>query len=812
MASSISSLGLGSDGVLSYDVIDQLREVDEKAQLDPIDAKITTNKSKQDDLSVLTTLTASLKSVTSTLADEMSYLKRTTSVSNSAVSVIANSGSTIQDFSIHVDTLAQRDIYQSSSFALETSTFSGSSVTPAGTVVAPSVTTTNGQAAVIGVTETATLTFDAADMVSGDTLTVGGLTLTATGNITQAEVVAAFASLTSGAMAGNSVANGTWSGTLTGFNSSTATGTSLTFTSTTANTNVVNLSVSTTGTSVVAPSIATTEGVTPITATTESSLVAFNSADMSYGDKITIGGLTLTATGPITQAQVAAAFANLSAGATAGNSVTNGSWSGTLTGFNSGATSGTSVTFTSTTANTNVADLAVSVVKETGGTTTVPNSYTLSIGIDGETYDLSLTVGTTLTQLKDMINDKTDGKVTASILNIGGTNPYKLVIKSAETGKDNAITFSSTSIGALRNLGLDSTSLATNGNHLQNATDASFTYNGVSITRSTNTIDDLSSGLTITLNEKQAAGITTNVSIKQDTSALKDSLESLVSKYNELMSNLQEATKYDIDTQTAGLFQGVSQITSLKSALSRQILSTDSEGRSLADYGVALNDSGVLEFTASTFDTKVSKDAKDVQDFFRGSTTYRTNTYTGTSVQAGNLSFTGDNLVINGISIAFSTTGNDATANALALQQAINSAGLTGVQALLGKNNNIYLESTSGMDIEITGDATKLSTIGFTASNSYAQSVTTEGFFTNWNNSLASYITGDESIFKLFEASLTTEKTSLTKNRASTVERLDKKYEMMATRFAAYDSIINKLNTQFNTLSQMIDAAANSDN
>nr|MBP9613646.1 flagellar hook protein [Sulfurospirillum sp.] len=134
MASSISSLGLGSDGVLSYDIIDKLKAVDEKTQLDPIDAKLTTNQSKKTDLSVLTTLTASLKSETSTLADEMSYLKRTTTVSNTAVSVTASSGSAIQDFSIHVESLAQRDIYQSNAFALETSTFGGSTTTPAGTV------------------------------------------------------------------------------------------------------------------------------------------------------------------------------------------------------------------------------------------------------------------------------------------------------------------------------------------------------------------------------------------------------------------------------------------------------------------------------------------------------------------------------------------------------------------------------------------------------------------------------------------------------------------------------------------------------
>ena len=809
MASSISSLGLGSDGVLSYDVIDQLRAVDEKAQLDPIDAKLTTNQSKQTDLSVLTTLTASLKSETSTLSDEMSYLKRTTTVSNTAVSVTANAGSAIQDFSIHVESLAQRDIYQSNAFALETSTFGGSTTTPAGTVVAPSATPTQGQSTVVGVTESATLDFDVADMIAGDSITIGGLTLSATGNMTQAEVVAAFANLSDGATAGNAVANGAWSGTLTGFSSGAANGTSLTFTSSTADTDVADLLVSSSGT-IAAPLMTTTDGVTPVSGSTESSSVSFNAADMSYGDSITIGGLTLTATGKMTQAEVVAAFANLSAGATAGNTVANGAWSGTLTGFNSGPVSGTSLTFTSTIANTNVADLAVSATQEVGGIATVPSEYTLSLTLDGKTYDLDMTSGTTLTQLKDMINDKTEGKINASIINVGGTNPYRLVIKSAETGESNAISFSSTSISALRNLGLDSASMGTN--KLQTASDASFTYNGIAVTRSTNTIDDLSSGLTITLNEKQASGVTTNVSIKQNLDDIKSSLTSFVTKYNELLSNLQAATKYDNDKKTAGIFQGVSQINSLKSAMSKQLLTTDELGRSLSDYGLALNSSGVLEFTESTFNTKVSKDAKDVEDFFRGSTSYKTNKFAGSTVAAGDLSFADQELVINGISISFSTTGNSAEDNALALQNAINKAGISGVQALIGKNNSVYLESKTGMDIEIKGDAAKLTSIGFSATSVYAQSVSRDGVFKDFNELLGSYITGEKSIFKLFEASLTTEKTALTKNRASAVKRIDERYEMMATRFAAYDSIISKLNNQFNALSQMIDAAANNDN
>lgn len=465
-SSSLSSLGLGSDGALSYDVIDQLRAVDEKAQINPIDAKLESNTTKTKDLSVLTTMAATLKSATSSLSDEMSYLKRTTAVSNEAVSVTASSGSAIQDFTIRVDKLAQRDIYQTNGFASESTAL----------------------------------------------------------------------------------------------------------------------------------------------------------------------------------------------GLTAG---------------------------------------------------------TLTISINGSDYEIDVTASTSLTQLKESINDIAGSKVTASVLNVGGANPQRLIIKSDETGEDNLISFASTNASILTSLGLDDTvtSDGDESNHLQTAQNATFLFNGVSISRATNTIDNLVVGLTITLNEIQETTESTKVSITQDVSDIKTNLESLVSAYNDLISNLNEATKYDIETETAGTFQGVSQITSLSSDMRKQLLTIDASGRSLADYGISLNESGLLEFNASTFDTKMSEDAADVEDFFRGST--------------------------------------DEDGNVL------------------------------------------------------------NGFFTDFNDFLARYVSGDSSILSLYEQSLSTEKTSLTKERATTVSRLDDRYETMAARFAAYDSIINKLNNQFSALSMMIESSYN---
>ena len=87
-------------------------------------------------------------------------------------------------------------------------------------------------------------------------------------------------------------------------------------------------------------------------ATTETALVTF--ADMKSGQTVTVAGKTFTATADVTGAEVAGYFA--------GTSPTKGAFTGTLTAFTAGAaTSGSAaLTFTSTTASTNVTDITVS--------------------------------------------------------------------------------------------------------------------------------------------------------------------------------------------------------------------------------------------------------------------------------------------------------------------------------------------------------------------------------------------------------------------------------------------------------------------
>ena len=105
------------------------------------------------------------------------------------------------------------------------------------------------------VTETANLTFNA--MATGQSLTVGGLTFTATSNLSGAAVAAAFASLANNDSTKAGITGGTYSGALSGWTSGAVAGSSVTFTSVTTETDVEDIIVSG---SAPPPTIAVTQG------------------------------------------------------------------------------------------------------------------------------------------------------------------------------------------------------------------------------------------------------------------------------------------------------------------------------------------------------------------------------------------------------------------------------------------------------------------------------------------------------------------------------------------------------------------------
>jgi hypothetical protein len=272
---------------------------------------------------------------------------------------------------------------------------------------APSIVVTDGSAAV---TESAAVTFR--NLVAGQTLTMNGLIFSVgSGGATATQLASAFASIASGTSAEainltktlGDAAGGTFTtGSATGWNTGAAATTRVVFTSNDINTNVFNLT-STVGEGSSAPIIVTTPFSGPVN---ETAVVTFQG--LAARQTLTMEGLTFTAgANGATAAQVANAFASVSSGASyqsinltksLGDAAGGAFTAGNAAGWNAG-TGSTSITFTSTTAATDVINLssvlgvtpAAPLITVTEGSRAVTESASVTFNsiTAGETINLA---------------------------------------------------------------------------------------------------------------------------------------------------------------------------------------------------------------------------------------------------------------------------------------------------------------------------------------------------------------------------------------------------------------------------------------
>ena len=450
------------------------------------------------------------------------------------------------------------------------------------------------------------------------------------------------------------------------------------------------------------------------------------------------------------------------------------------------------------------------------------------VEIDGQKFSIGVTRSTTYQDIVDKINDISGGKLQARILNVGGDKPNQIMLQSGKTGATQTIKISNDTSGILDKLGWDDTqfqdtdesgALLTNPdgspkmtsnlekNRIQKAQDAEFTYNGVNVKRDKNTFDDLRPGVTITLNETGK----TNVSISQNTDEVIKAVEEFIKDYNLMTMNLGIATSYD-EEKGAGTFQGVSEISGLRSNIGRLINGQDSEGKALSKFGITPDKDGQLQLDLNKFNAALSKDPEEIQKFFMGSNKTEPITHMGNSlVSAGALNIAAGDLTINGKSVIFSTAaGSSAEDNALKLQQAINDAGIEGVTASLDQSGKrIILKRNDGQSLEIKGKSTPLASLGMSEATVNPVTKKTDGLFTRLNKMLDGVVGKDGTMIAM-QNQLRDENKSIADNKEATQKLLDEKYTTMQERFIKYNAIIASLENQFSTLKSMIDAEINS--
>ncbi len=185
----------------------------------------------------------------------------------------------------------------------------------------------------------------------------------------------------------------------------------------------------------------------------------------------------------------------------------------------------------------------------------------------------------------------------------------------------------------------------------QAGADASFTVDGVAVTRSSNTVDDLITG--VTLNLKGADPATTlTVNVNRDYEGLEEQITEFVTAYNDLMDTINEQLTYDTATQSpGGPLYGDSTLRALRSSLLETIVNQvpglDENFSTLGLVGINLDNGGKLTIDSDTLQGYLETNFEDVKNLFvasatstNGSLTYVDHNY---NTQAGtyNINITG---------------------------------------------------------------------------------------------------------------------------------------------------------------------------
>lgn len=483
--------------------------------------------------------------------------------------------------------------------------------------------------------ETSAVNFSA--LTAGQSVTLNGLTFTATAAMTATNVGAAFASLTSGmtaaeAKAANttSAALGTFSGTFTaGFTTGTASSGGITATSTTIG-SVTNIAGS-------GFTIATTDGTSGVA---ETASLTFNA--LAAGQAITVNGLKFTATAAMTASEVGDAFASLTSGMTstaaaAANttSAALGTYSGTFTaGYTTGTNSSGVVTATSTSTG-DVTDIAgsPSIVTTDATTTTIAISTATPAGVVTALNAVTSTTG-----------------VSAQLVQLSSTGAYQVVL-SGTSGANNAFKLTADDTDAYLTLG---TTTATG--LLVAAQDAALTVDGLDVTRSTNTVDDVITGVTLNLNATTTSGTPANLNLTLDTAPIKDKLTALVSAYNDVQTVLDDVSNKDSKvTEYGASLVGDSTVGLIRSQI-RSLFATNSTSASgtiyaMRNVGLTIDAKGKMSLNATTLDSALTSSYSDVVTMLNNdhSTTYiSSSTYTDGVANDG-INLLADMLGTNGL-------------------------------------------------------------------------------------------------------------------------------------------------------------------
>jgi len=234
------------------------------------------------------------------------------------------------------------------------------------------------------------------------------------------------------------------------------------------------------------------------------------------------------------------------------------------------------------------------------------DNFSFSEASDNVTKQVSFT-SKSLTDIAALFND-IDG-ISAQIVDTtgDGTN-YSLVLSSENTGAGNGFRLSETGGSTRWETTLIPSSTPENNTFSQLATDATFSLDGIQVSRSGNTITDIMPGIELTLNADVSGDVA--VSTTRSNSKIRQTIEDTISSLNEFKDEIDRLTYVDVEGAVNGPLILETSATMLKSNFKKLAIEPlqgfGSSAIYISQLGIKTNSEGQYYLDETVFEKTLS--------------------------------------------------------------------------------------------------------------------------------------------------------------------------------------------------------------
>ncbi len=277
------------------------------------------------------------------------------------------------------------------------------------------------------------------------------------------------------------------------------------------------------------------------------------------------------------------------------------------------------------------ADLNTTAVNSSGSSQQFV--YTYGVGAEMETVSIDVADGSTLSELKDLINrDANNPGIRASIINdgSGSATAYHLVLTSDDTGSETAIAIDDGATTLGDGSSFDSAAFPDG----SVGVNARIRVNGYPtadwIESQSNTVENVVEGVSFTL-KTLTAGTPVEVTVNQDEATVRQKIVGFVGSYNAIMEKIDELGAYNAETETRGLLFGSAAMQQMRrnlQNLTNRTLAGIPDGNaysSMGEIGLKTGDKGMIAIDEEKLEAALEDNFEDVGELFAFTTSSTSN-------------------------------------------------------------------------------------------------------------------------------------------------------------------------------------------